>query len=297
MKAFLTVLVIGCGGGGAGTPDAGSGDAGPDAPDGHDAMPDGNGATATNDRCADAIAINLASPWAAIAATTLGAGPDLAAPCGAGGLPDVFFKLTLTRRSLVYADTFGAAAGTTLFFASSCGAARTASTTQGDAVCSSGACGTGQSQVVALLDPGTHYLVYAGQGAATIHFQHAEVGTGSVALLPQGTSTETGTTGGFGGLYACEAGGAENSYWWQTCPGDAGGLFRGSTCTGTSFDTMLSLQMPGSETVMCNDDDESCSMQSTVGANIPAGAGLFVLAVDGFSQAKHGSYTLTTSRP
>jgi hypothetical protein len=295
IKAFLMVLVVGCGGGGAGTPDAPFDDAGSDASDGHDAMPDGAGATATNDRCADATAISIATPSASIAVTTTGAGPDLTAPCGSAGLSDVFFKFTLTRRSLVYADTFGAAAGTTLFFASSCGVARTASTTPGDAVCSSGACGTGQSQVVALLDPGTHYLVYAGQGAATIHFQHAEVGTGNVALLPQGSSTATGTTSGFGGLYACEAGGAENSYWWQTCPGDAGGLFTGSTCTGTGFDTILSLQLPGSEAVMC--DDDACSVQSTVGANIPAGAGLFVLAVDGFSQAKHGSYTLTTSRP
>jgi hypothetical protein len=298
IKAFLTVLVVGCGGGGGGSgaPDAAPDDAGSDEQDGNDAMPDASLEPATNDGCTDAIAISLAKPYATVGATTVGAGADLAAPCGAGGAPDVFFKFTLTRRELVYADTFGAASGTTLFFASSCSTARTLSTTQGDAVCSSGACGTGQSRVVALLEPGTHYLVYAGQGAATIHFQHAEVGAGTVAPLPQGANTTTGTTTGSGSLYACDAGGAENSYWWQTCPGDAGGVFQGSTCTVPGFDTILSLQVPGSETVMC-DDDACSSFGSAVSASIPAGAGLFVLAVDGFSQAKHGNYTLTTSRP
>jgi hypothetical protein len=297
-KAFLTVLwIAGCGGGGgAGEHDAGAID-GP-GQDGHgsaDAGIDTPLQLAPNDQCASATTISLANPHADLAAIMTGASADLTAPCGTAGVADVFFKFTLTRRELVYADTFGAAAATALFFASSCTTARTASTTSGDAVCSADACGTAQSQVTALLDPGTHYLVYAGTGPATIHFRHAEVGTGSVARLAQGTTTTTGTTSGFGGLYECTGGGAENAYWWATCPADAGGVFQASTCTGTTFDTILSLQLPGSDTVMC--DDDSCSVQSTVSANIPAGAGLFVIAVDGFSQAKHGDYTLSASRP
>jgi hypothetical protein len=81
----------------------------------------------------------------------------------------------------------------------------------------------------------------------------------------------------------------------MTCPTDGGGTFVASTCTGTQFDTILSLQIPRSETTMC--DDDTCSFQSTVGGSIPAGAGMFVVAVDGFSQAKQGSYTLSVSRP
>jgi hypothetical protein len=300
IKAFLTVLcAASCGGGDGGSPM--NSDAAVDASDGQDAGDanqnpiDASMQPATNDQCASAIAISLATMHTSVAATTLGATADLAAPCGTAGTPDVFFKFTLTRRELVYADTFGASANTALFFASSCTTARTASTTTGDAVCSAGACGTGQSQVTALLDPGTHYLVLAGQGTATIRFQHAEVGTGTVEPLAQGASTPSGTTSGFGGLYACDGGGAENTYWWRTCPSSAGGIFQGSTCTGTSFDTILSFQIPGSETVMC--DDDTCSFQSTVGANIPAGAGLYVMSVDGFSQAKNGSYTLTATRP
>jgi hypothetical protein len=312
---LVAVWVAGCGGSGPGLHvDAGPGgdDANPDGPGvgnpdaPNDASSDGPGVgnpdapndaslAATNDRCANATPISLSTMHVSLSATTTDANADLAAPCGTSGQPDVFFTFTLTRRELVYADTFGASAGTTLYFATSCTTARTGSTTTNDAVCSTGACGTGQSQVVALLDPGTHYLVLAGQGAATIHFQHAEVGTGDVAYLPQGSSTATGTTTSTGLLYACDGGGGEDAYWWQSCPLDAGGTFTGSTCSGTTFDTILSLQLPGTDATMC--DDDSCSVQSFVSANIPAGAGLHVISVDGFSQAKFGNYTLSTSRP
>ena len=255
----------------------------------------GNPNAPANDECANATAISIDTMQKTLSATTAGASADLAAPCGAPGTPDVFFKFTLTRRELVYADTFGATNNTALYFASSCSTARTVATTDGDAVCSTAACGTGQSQVVALLDPGTHYLVLAGSGAATIHFQHTQVGAGSVTQLPAGSSTLNGTTSGSGTLYACDAGGAENAYWWRTCPNDAGGAFHSSTCTGTTWDTMMSLQIPGSEATLC--DDDTCSLQSSVTTNIPAGAGLFVVSVDGFSQSRHGDYTLTTSRP
>ena len=116
-----------------------------------------------------------------------------------------------------------------------------------------------------------------------------------MANLVRGATTSTGTTSGVGTLYQCDAGGPENAYWWRTCPTDAGGTFTASTCTGTGFDTILSFQLPAAEAVMC--DDDTCSFQSTVSAAIPAGAGLFAVAVDGFSSAKHGAYTLTASRP
>jgi hypothetical protein len=297
IKRFLIVVwLAGCGGGGGGDHgDAGnSGDAQPgDGGSGSDASAV---QASGNDHCAGAFPINLATAHIDVAADPSGASADLAAPCGTAGTPDVFFKFTLTRRELVYADTFGSSSSTALFFASSCTTARTVATTPGDAVCSTGACDTAQSQVVALLDPGTHYLVLAATGAATIHFQHAQVGSGNVAYLAQGSSAPTGTTvAGAGTLYACDAGGTEDAYWWRSCPLDPGGAFSASTCAGTDFDTILSLQMPGSEAVMC--DDDTCLMQSTVSASLPGGAGLYVVAVDGFSQSRYGNYTLTVARP
>ena len=300
MRFLIALWVAGCGGGGSGTTgDAGTvgGDGSAGGQDGGAPGGDASAVAASNNHCANAIPISIATPHSDVPATTVGATPDLAAPCGAAGTPDVFFQFTLTRREMVYADTFGASGNTALFFATSCTAARTGTTTPGDALCSSGACGTGQSQVMALLGPGTHYLVLAGQGAATIHFQHAEVGNGTVGYLAQGASAPTGTTTGAGTLYECLGSGAENAYWWQTCPGDAGGLFVASTCTGTdpNFDTVLSLQLPATDDVVC--DDDSCSVHSTVGANIPPGAALHVIAVDTSTLLSHGNYTLTVSRP
>jgi hypothetical protein len=311
IKRFLIVVwVAGCGGGGGGSgmdPDAsttpGDGNPGGDATDASQNPVDG-GTLAANDRCASATTINLSDMHVDLTANPAGSHADLAAPCGAGGDPDVYFKFTLTRRELIYADTFGTSSGTTLFFASSCSTAGKGSSpaSSGDVVCSSAACGTGQSQVAALLEarPEPYYLVLAGQGAATIHFQHAEVGSGgTVEHLEPGSSTMTGSTTEFGDLNVCMAGGGENAYWWQTCPSDAGGAFVGSTC-GTGFDTMLSFQTPGTETVVCEDDDDTCANNhraSTVRATIPAGAGLFVISVEGRSTAAFGDYTLSASRP
>lgn len=197
-----------------------------------------------NDVCANATTISLATMHSDLATTTAGATADLAAPCAAAGEPDVFFTFTLTRRELVYADSFGASANTALYFATTCATALAASTTAGDAVCSSGACGTGQSQVTALLSPGTYYLVLAGRGPATIHFRHAEVGTGSVAPLAQGSSAPSGTTSGTGELFTCDAAGAENAYWWRTCPADPGGAFRTSASTGSLTSRSALAQAP-----------------------------------------------------
>jgi hypothetical protein len=301
LTCFVIVLwVAGCGGGGGsatGDDDApmDGGNPGSDAQPNIDGGIDGSLLLASNDHCAAATVIDLGMMHVNLAATTNGATADLAAPCGTAGQPDVFFKFTTTRRELVYADTFGASSNTALFFADSCTTALAGPTTPGDAVCSTGACGTGQSEVAALLDPGTHYLVLAG-GAATIHFQHVQVGTGTVSYLQPGHSAPTGHTSGDGLLNACNAGGAENAYWWMTCSNSAAGVLSASTCTGTNFDTILSLQSPGGESVVCN-DDASCSVQSSLAANIPAGAGLYVIAVDGFTQVNSGNYTLTAQRP
>jgi hypothetical protein len=310
IMCFLVVLwVAACGGGGGGgaTGDDGGagGDGAPsdgtnpgsDAQTNADAGTDGSTLAASNDHCAAAIPIDLGTMHKDLSATTLGATADLTAPCGAAGLPDVFFTFTTTRRELVYADTFGASSNTTLYFASSCTTAVAGPTTSGDAVCSNGACTTGQSQVAALLLPGTHYLVFAGNGAATIHFQHVQVGSGTVSYLEQGMTTPTGTTTGTGSLNKCQAAGAENAYWWMTCPSDAGGLFTASTCDDAAFDTVLSMQRPGAEDVACNDDGCGGSAQSSVSASIPAGAALYVVAVDALAQSSKGLYTLTASRP
>ena len=102
-------------------------------------------------------------------------------------------------------------------------------------------------------------------------------------------------TSGMGRLSLCEGGGAENSYWWTSCRGFAGGPFMASTCSNTAHDSMLSLQIPRTATVVCNDD--ACRLQAAITTNLPPGAGLHVLSVDGFTARHRGPYTLSTRRP
>jgi hypothetical protein len=264
-----------------------------------DAAPEAEAAPPTpppNDTCQEARVIPLA-PHADVAATTRGARHDLDLSCGAGG-GDVFFSFTLTERSLVYADTFGAAFDTILAFTDACGDSDGGVLAGTEPSCVDDACGTKASQVVAVLPVGKHYLVLSGRGEGgdvTLHFEHAPVGTGQVAALGLGASVASGTTSGDGRLSLCEAGGPEDSYWWTSCQGFTGGPFTASTCSNTMYDSMLALQIPRTGALVCNDD--ACMLQAAITTSLPPGAGLHVLTVDGFTPRHHGAYSLSTTRP
>lgn len=222
-------------------------------------------------------------------------------PCAAASRV-VVLSFDLMGTELVYADTLGATWNTVLAFADSCDGTWNTLAADGTSACSDDACGTSQSQAVALLGYGRHYLYVGGpraaQGVVTVHFQHAPVGSGPLTIFPPGTGTAYGTTQGRGAVNLCQASGAENSYWWKTCPVYVGGTLSASTCNaGTRFDTVLSLQLPGSGVVSCADDDPSCGVQSKLSAVIPAGAGLYVLTVDGTAGSDQGPYTLNFTRP
>ena len=249
------------------------------------------------DECADAPALPLKYPHMNLPVTTVGATASMAAPCGPAA-PDVFFSFNLASREAVYANTFGSGWNTMVFFAKSCTGAPVANL-GGPTACSDDACGTMQSQAVAILEAGRYYLVISGAagqtGAGTVHFEHAPIGSGTTAVLPPGTNTLTGTTTGSGNLEFCEAGAADNSYWWSTCPSFAGGAFTAATCGGTRFDSVMSLQIPRIPLSRCNDD--ACGFQSRVSGDIPAGAGLQIVSVDGSTGRQAGAYSMTVTRP
>jgi hypothetical protein len=276
-------------GGGRDSGVGGAGGAPVDAAGGDEVAP----AAVSNDTCAAAQTLVLDRPRLQVAASTRTAAHDLDLGCGPSG-GDVFFSFTLAERELVYADTFGASANTVLAFVDSCGDVDAGAS--GPPTCGDDACGTGQSQVSALLSVGTHYLVLGGEpGDVTIHFEHAPVGAGSVSSLGPGTATASGITSGIGRLALCEAGGPENSYWWTSCPAFPGGMFTASTCAGTVYDTILALQIPRTAALIC--DDDACRLQASISAALPAGAGLHVLSVDGFTGRQQGAYTVITNRP
>ena len=232
--------------------------------------------------------------------TATGRTHDFDLPCVQNSTT-VVLSFILTESQLVYADTFGAGWNTALFFADSCDASAPAQGGPGTSVCSDDACGTSQSQAVAMLGYGQHYLIVSGasgaSGTVTVHFQHTLIGNGPLTLLPAGSGTMSGTTSGVGASNQCQASAPDNSYWWVTCPSFAGGSFRASTCNGASFDTVLAMNVPRSGTSICADDDPSCGVQSSVSTNVAAGAGIQVLTVDGNSGSNSGPYTLTYTRP
>ncbi len=258
------------------------------------------GMAPANDTRAGATVINLAQPSQTLAADTTNARNDTTGTCGCTSGNDVFYRFVLTTPELVYADTIGATWDTSLFLQSSTGANITAAGTTGGIACNDdyGLCptsGTGsigrQSQIMARLGPGTYFLVLSGCGVGTaqIRFQHLPAGNGpSTRIAPSATQqTVTGTTSGTGTVTAsCCSGGADNSHWWVTCPGDTGGPFFASSCgTTTAFDIELDQRSAGRTGVsVCNDDTGFvCGRGSTLNSTLPTGPGLHNLIVDACS--------------
>lgn len=309
-----TTAAGGASSGGAGTKGAGGGAAGGKSVDGgsgaDDAGPelssDGAIVVPANDHCTTpkTVALSAATPHFDIRASTFGATHDIDAPCNADSGPDVFYELVFSRRVFLYADTFGAKFDTVLFLTSKDCVPIATSATAGDAVCSDDACGTSQSRLVALLEPGYYRLGLGGrgaaEGAATIHVEWTLAGNGAVKELPKGDSVQTGTTKGSGNIdgksATCLAAAAEDSYFWASCPDDAGGSLTASTCSGgATWETVLEAEIPQSAPYTCSLD--ACGLQSSLTLAVPAGAGLRVLSIDGESGGDLGAYSMTVTRP
>ena len=259
-----------------------------------------------SDHCQSATPIPLTSANAHLnlSADTTSATHDVGAPCSADSGADVFYQFAISKPAFVYADTFGAGWSTVLYLLTSSCAPLGSGTTAGDVICSEGGCGTSQSQIVALLQPGAYRLGLGGTGGAagqaTIHFELALAGSGTATPLPQGASEQSGTTIGVSGNVnnqssSCLGAGPEDAYFWTTCPGDAAGQLTASTCGGASWETMLETEVPGATPFKCALD--TCGMQTALTTNIPAGAGLRVLLVDGQAGTSAGPYTMQVVRP
>jgi hypothetical protein len=257
-----------------------------------------------NDLCGSAVTVPMSSSQWTTAGTNVGAGRELTPSCGFNVGTDVWFRFTIPgpSRELVYADSFGSAFDTVMYFASSCGVALSGTTTAGDALCnddsgSAGCTGGLQSQVTALLAPGTYYLVLAGyngqSGAYNLRFQHLTVGNGAVGQVGPGSTSLAGSTSGTGLISGCTGSGPEQSWWWRTCPTSAAGTLTASTCSAT-WDTVLYLRNGDNTGGGCNDD--SCGLQSSMSGSVSAGAGIHVLTLDGFGISA-GSATVAVTRP
>lgn len=300
--------------GGSAQADGGEADGGPSGTADGDSSatdagvtPDATVVGAGNDHCADAtpIPLSAANPRVNLVTSTASATHDMDAPCSTGDSPDVFYKFAFSKRVFVYADTFGASWDTALFLLSDSCTPITTATMAGDSLCNEGSCGTSQSRIVALLEPGFYRLGLSGKngakGGATIHFEWTPAGSGTIAPLPKGVSVQTGTTVAGGGNIdgfdsKCLAAGAEDSYWWARCPADPGGALSASTCDGTTWGSIVDVQVPNSAaSYKCS--VEACGLQADLHSTIPAGAGLAVVSIDGQKGNDFGNYTMNVTRP
>jgi hypothetical protein len=107
-------------------------------------------------------------------------------PCVSNG-GDIVFKIESNQPEMAYADTFGTAWNTALFFTDTCDSVNPPEGTD-MVTCSDDACGTTQSQAFAKLSYGYHYLIVSGPngegGDVIVHFQRAPIGNGPLVPLP-----------------------------------------------------------------------------------------------------------------
>ena len=203
---------------------------------------------------------------------------------------EIWYSFTISSRQIVYFDTFGSTFDTKISLRNGCSAA--------SLQCEDDDCATTQEQLVRLLDPGTYYVAVHAFSAATttgtvsLRWQRVRAGNGTHTRIT-GNGTYSGTTAGTGIVASSCAGGSgpENGHFFTLCPATSRTV-TANTCTGTSFDSVLSIWRDGDVQVACNDD--SCGLQSSTSGAV-AGPGVFLIQVDGYSAAATGAYSLAVS--
>ena len=208
---------------------------------------------------------------------------------GCMGGTDVWYSFTLAQNELVYVDTFGAGFDTRVGLVNACGAAAT---------CNDNACTLSQSQVIAVLPAGTHYIVVGGltQQAFNLHVQHIPVPGPVNGTLANSFSAAGNNAGAPTFAFSCGGGSAAetNSWYWLSCPSSPAGSMSANTCSA-SWDTELMFTNGDGSAGACNDD--SCGLESSISGTVPAGAGLHVVQIRGYSTGETGAYTISGTHP
>lgn len=240
----------------------------------------------SNDRCTSATALSPAS-GGTLMGTTGGAARDVT-DCGLTG-PEVFYRIDVPVRSLVYFDTFGTSYDTGLSLRASCTGAQIA--------CEDDDCGTLQDQLVAVVNPGTYYLaVHARYSASTgpfqLRWQSFPVPTNGTPTRITGNGDYTGmTAGASSGWTSCRGSGVEGFHYFTMCPSTTRTVVA-ATCGLVTWDTVVSI---ADGTVRaCEDDTMGCGTQSRATATL-SGPGAFIIVVDSFGCCATNAYTLRVS--
>jgi hypothetical protein len=230
--------------------------------------------------------------------TTVGSTNDGSASCGSSSTsPDVWFSFTAQQNCTLAVDTCGSGYDTVLSIHTGC-----PGTSSNQLACNDDSCGL-QSRVSISATGGATYLIrvagFNGQtGAFTLNVSCAAPEPTSDACataIPVVPGTYSGSTVGAtnDGSASCGSSSTSPDVWYVFTATESCRL-RASTCSGTSFDSVLSIHSacPGTtgNQLACNDD--SCGLQSSVSANVMPGD--YYIRVAGFNGAT-GSFALTVS--
>jgi hypothetical protein len=306
-------VVVGTDAGDVGVPPAdvafeAGADATLDAPDASDeGASDGidarDAADAFSERDASDAGTQIASHYE-VPVDTVGATASSAPLCATNG-GDVWYRFSLASRELVYADTHEASWDTLLSFADSSGMpiGRITGYTTCDAntVCH----GDPGSQIAAVLEPGTYYIVVAAtgatQGTTTLFVRHIPAPFGGI--IPYGAvngTIDVTLPGGDTVNGACEhAVGGENLYWWTTCPSYRGDDLIVHGCNNGGVVPQVTYT-EGDRFAVCSSTPSDCpTWLGNAGAEIrttlSAGAGLHALYTGCWYRVMSGTYTLTAT--
>ncbi len=246
----------------------------------------------TNDTCAGALLLTGAG-GTRTTDTLVGATANTT-DCGLSGV-EVFYRVDVTARSVVYLDTFGTGFDTSLSYrGTACPGAAV--------LCEDDDCTTLQDQLVVVVEPGVHYFAvhtrgsFTTPGALSLRWQVLSAARGTntrISATGSFTGVTSGSSGALGASCGLGAASSENAYHWTQCPGAARAI-SADTCTAT-YDTVLHVRGPTGE-LACNDD--GCGiLQSRLTAVAASGVGLFQLVVDGYAGGTlpSGAYTLAVT--
>jgi hypothetical protein len=248
-----------------------------------------------NDSCTGAISLSPGSTPRTVSGTTAGATSDVlpdTSTCALGrDGPDVWYRLSLTERSLVYLDLLDGQTWDSVLDVRSGVCSAPASV-----ACEDDACGTERSRFVGWLDGGDYLVVVDGRtlvdsGAFTLRYlslRQSRPCMVDAELLSADGGYLGRTDGGSSGFDpSCSSGAMlpEQVYGVPLC---AGRLLSATTCDpATEFDTVLALTDGRCFTdLVCNDEspapcisgvDSSASLLEYT-ATVP---GLYLLVVDG----------------
>jgi hypothetical protein len=235
-----------------------------------------------------------------VTGSTTNAGNDTGVCTGSNNT--VFYRIDILTKSIVYVETFGSTTNTIVGFRP-VGAASSTS-------CNDNACGSMQSQSAIVADVGALIIevgnAAGSSGAFTMRYTIQPAGAGDVTAITPTTTTQTvigSTTATNGVAQSCGSAtsAGEDAFYFMTCPSDPARRLHVSTC-GSYFDTLVEQRSVGVAAV-CNDDagNGECPITggnnygSNIVPNLPAGAGLHVFYVDGYSSTSFGRYVLQYS--